>query len=714
MLPEGQTSACARCRPARGDLRARRPRAVPVDRRHGRRHGARGRRRGGRGLRARRAPASSSPPARCAGPTRSSAWAARTPSPRWPTAPRRCRRSDVIVGPGNLYVQEAKRQVAAAVGHRRLRRAVATWSCWPTAGADPGLVALDLLAQAEHGEGRSSARSATTPTCSTRARLADSPAPAAAALVDAPDLEAALAFAEAFAPEHLRADRRGAEALAPRVRAPAAVFVGRDSGDGVRGLRRRLQPHAADRRRRARFASGLGPRHFRRRMAEVRIGPGRGGAGPRRRADRRAPRASRRHAASMEAGSGESGVVSRTAEIAAQDRGDRRRARARPRRHRRGHAARPASGSSTTCSTCWRATAASTSRSGPRRPRDRRAPHRRGHGHRPRPGARRGAGRPRAASRATAARCVPMDEARARVALDLSRAARTAPSRSTLPAGRYRRLRARAAEEFFRAVGQRRAADPPRRAEAGDNAHHMIEACFKALARALREAVAVDPASRACPRPRARCGDHRIAHRRLRDGQPAQRREGARRTSARARVIRATTTRPCAPTRLVAARRRRVRRGDARAGASAASTTSCASAAEAGVPRARHLPGDAAAVRATTEHGGVEGLGLLPGPGRARCERAAQAPAHRLEPVALTRRAAPGSTACEAGGLLLRALVRAGRPTSATWSARATTACPSPRSWRAGRHGRAVPPREVLRRGRRCSPTSLGARAGAP
>ena len=93
----GPERAPARGRRAtRGHLRARRPRAVPLDGRHGRGHGARGRasRRSscappGRGESTR----SSSPPARCAAPTRSTAWAAPRRSPRWPTAPRRCRAS---------------------------------------------------------------------------------------------------------------------------------------------------------------------------------------------------------------------------------------------------------------------------------------------------------------------------------------------------------------------------------------------------------------------------------------------------------------------------------------------------------------------------------------------------------------------------------------------------------------------------------------------
>jgi histidinol dehydrogenase len=137
-------------------------------------------------------------------------------------------------------------------------------------GADPSLVAIDLAAQAEHGEG--------TIVCA----VSDDPAlldaiafdagQAAAALVDAPDLEAALAFAEAFAPEHLELVGAEAEELAPRVRSTGCLFVGRESatafGDYVAGSNHTLPTGGA-----ARFASGLSARHFRRRMSEVRIGP---------------------------------------------------------------------------------------------------------------------------------------------------------------------------------------------------------------------------------------------------------------------------------------------------------------------------------------------------------------------------------------------------------------------------------------------------------
>jgi histidinol dehydrogenase len=90
-------------------------------------------------------------------------------------------------------------------------------------------------------------------------------------LVDAPDLDAALALSEALAPEHLELIGDAAEALAPRVSRAGCLFVGAASatafGDYVAGSNHTLPTDGA-----ARFASGLTVAHFRRRMSEVRIG----------------------------------------------------------------------------------------------------------------------------------------------------------------------------------------------------------------------------------------------------------------------------------------------------------------------------------------------------------------------------------------------------------------------------------------------------------
>jgi histidinol dehydrogenase len=177
-------------------------------------------------------------------------------------------RADVVVGPGNLYVQEAKRLVSGDVGIDGFA-GPSDVLVIASSEADRALVSIDLSAQAEHGEG--------TIVCavSDDAALLDAlevdAGDAAAALVDAPDLDAALAFAEAFAPEHLELVGPHAEALAPRVRNAGCLFVGGESatafGDYVAGSNHTLPTGGA-----ARFASGLNVRHFRRRMAEVRIG----------------------------------------------------------------------------------------------------------------------------------------------------------------------------------------------------------------------------------------------------------------------------------------------------------------------------------------------------------------------------------------------------------------------------------------------------------
>ncbi len=169
-------------------------------------------------------------------------------------------RVDVIVGPGNLYVQEAKRQLSGRVGIDGF--AGPSDLCVILTEA-PEWAAADLAAQAEHGPD------------SLVVAVSDDPGllPADGIGVVAADLDAALAFAEALAPEHLQLMGEAAEALAPRVRSAGCLFVGRHTGtafgDYVAGSNHTLPTEGA-----ARFASGLNVRHFRRRMAEVRIPSG--------------------------------------------------------------------------------------------------------------------------------------------------------------------------------------------------------------------------------------------------------------------------------------------------------------------------------------------------------------------------------------------------------------------------------------------------------
>jgi imidazoleglycerol-phosphate dehydratase len=88
---------------------------------------------------------------------------------------------------------------------------------------------------------------------------------------------------------------------------------------------------------------------------------------------------------------------------------------------------------------------------------------------------------------------IPMDEARAAATLDVSGRPYCAFSGLALPPGDIAGFEHEAAEEFFRAVASAARLTLHVEIQAGTNAHHMIEACFKAFARALRQAAAIDP-----------------------------------------------------------------------------------------------------------------------------------------------------------------------------------------------------------------------------
>ncbi len=94
---------------------------------------------------------------------------------------------------------------------------------------------------------------------------------------------------------------------------------------------------------------------------------------------------------------------------------------------------------------------------------------------------------------------IPMDEARASCAIDVSGRPYCAYGGLTLPPGDIAGFEHEAAEEFFRAVASAARLTLHLELQAGTNVHHMIEACFKAFARALRVAVAVDPSEPGIP-----------------------------------------------------------------------------------------------------------------------------------------------------------------------------------------------------------------------
>jgi imidazoleglycerol-phosphate dehydratase len=93
---------------------------------------------------------------------------------------------------------------------------------------------------------------------------------------------------------------------------------------------------------------------------------------------------------------------------------------------------------------------------------------------------------------------VPMDEARASCALDLSGRPFTA-FEGELAAEAVADFDSDLTEEFFRAVANSAKLTLHVTVERGTNTHHVIEASFKAFARALREAVSIDPDERGIP-----------------------------------------------------------------------------------------------------------------------------------------------------------------------------------------------------------------------
>jgi imidazoleglycerol-phosphate dehydratase len=93
---------------------------------------------------------------------------------------------------------------------------------------------------------------------------------------------------------------------------------------------------------------------------------------------------------------------------------------------------------------------------------------------------------------------VPMDEARAMCAIDVS-GRPYLRMLAELPAGATGGFDHELLEEFFRAVANNAKLTVHIEIQAAGNAHHMIEAAFKAFARALRAAVAIDPTEPGVP-----------------------------------------------------------------------------------------------------------------------------------------------------------------------------------------------------------------------
>ena len=182
---------------------------------------------------------------------------------------------DVIVGPGNAWVTEAKRQVFGEVGIDGLA-GPSELVVVASSGAPAELIALDLLAQAEHGEDSplwliSPDHDLVAAVVAEVERLApERPSVGKVEVKALPvaSLDEALSRAEEIAPEHLELIGEEAELLADRVTRAGCVFVGAGAGtafgDYVAGSNHVLPTGGA-----ARFQSALSPATFRRRMARV-------------------------------------------------------------------------------------------------------------------------------------------------------------------------------------------------------------------------------------------------------------------------------------------------------------------------------------------------------------------------------------------------------------------------------------------------------------
>jgi len=180
-------------------------------------------------------------------------------------------RCDKVVGPGNLYVSLAKQQLAAqgTVGIDGYAGPTEV-AIVADDTADARLVAVDLVAQAEHDELATCLLITTDPALPERveAMLAQEVAATRhrdrveAALagqgtaVIVSDIDQAVAVAEAFAPEHLEVQTRNAEAVARRIRYAGTTFIGAATpvslGDYAAGPN-----HTLPTSRTARFAGGL-------------------------------------------------------------------------------------------------------------------------------------------------------------------------------------------------------------------------------------------------------------------------------------------------------------------------------------------------------------------------------------------------------------------------------------------------------------------------
>jgi histidinol dehydrogenase len=176
----------------------------------------------------------------------------------------------VVAGPGNAWVQEAKRQVFGTVGIDGIAGPSEVLIVADDSTA-PDVLAADLLAQAEHGPDSPAVLASDDDEVLDAVAAVIGQAggdPGRVSLVACASRDLALELAEAVAPEHLQLNLRDGSEVARGVRSAGCVFVGPNGGtafgDYVAGSNHILPTGGA-----ARFASGVGPSTYLRRMAVV-------------------------------------------------------------------------------------------------------------------------------------------------------------------------------------------------------------------------------------------------------------------------------------------------------------------------------------------------------------------------------------------------------------------------------------------------------------
>jgi histidinol dehydrogenase len=166
---------------------------------------------------------------------------------------------DMVVGPGNAYVEEGKRRLFGEVGIESLAGPTVL-VVGAAASAPPEAAALDLLAQVEHGPGSQSVL--VSPDPDVLAAIEPLlPAESGVVVIQSDTLETALAFVNAYAPEHLQLMVVDPDQALEAIHHAGAIFVGPHSGtaygDYIAGSNHILPTGGH-----SRFSSGLSPAAF--------------------------------------------------------------------------------------------------------------------------------------------------------------------------------------------------------------------------------------------------------------------------------------------------------------------------------------------------------------------------------------------------------------------------------------------------------------------